>query len=77
MIWLLVGRTMKLVVISVISLWGGPTALGWTEKKLRQAGEELHLHDAWTIGHKALGTKLKNGRTVPNCIPIEILLKLH
>ena len=24
-------------------LWGGPTALGWTEKKLRQAGEEFEL----------------------------------
>ena len=52
-------------------LWGGPSALTWSEKKLRQAGEEFDLDDACTAGYKALGTKIKNGRTVPNCIPIE------
>ena len=52
-------------------LWGGEAALPWAEKKLRQAGEEFDLDDACTAGYKALGTKIKNGRTVPNCIPIE------
>ena len=52
-------------------LWGGPSALPWAEKKLRQAGEEFDLDDACTAGYKALGVKIKNGRTVPNCIPID------
>ena len=75
-------------------LWGGPSALPWAEKKLRQAGEEFDLEagtlpdynnevsgsliekefdldDACTAGYKALGVKIKNGRTVPNCIPID------
>ena len=52
-------------------LWGGEAALPWAEKKLRQAGEEFDLDDACTAGYKALGVKIKNGRTVPNCIPIE------
>ena len=50
-------------------LWGGEAALPWTEKKLRQAGEEFDLDEACQPGYKALGTKIKNGRTVPNCIP--------
>ena len=33
-------RTMMLVAISLIVLWGGPAALPWAEKNLRQAGEE-------------------------------------
>ena len=52
-------------------LWGGPTALGWAEKTLRQAGEEFDLDEACQPGYKALGTKQKNGRTVPNCIPAD------
>ena len=52
-------------------LWGGPEALPWSEKILRQAEDmsEFDLDDACTAGYKALGTKIKNGRTVPNCIP--------
>jgi hypothetical protein len=58
-------------------LWGGPSALPWAEKKLRQAGEEFvkeeynDLDDACQPGYKAIGLKTKNGRKVPNCVPIQ------
>lgn len=51
-------------------LWGGPAALPWAEKKLRQAGEEFEgLDDACWPGYVAIGTKMKDGREVPNCVP--------
>ena len=56
-------------------LWGGPAALSWSEKTLRQAGEEFvkqeyeGLEDACQEGYIAYGLKRKNGRLVPNCIP--------
>ena len=52
-------------------LWGGPEALPWAEKKLRQAGEEFadSLDDACWPGYVAIGTKMKDGREVPNCVP--------
>ena len=51
-------------------LWGGPAALPWAEKKLRQAGEEFEgLEDACWPGYEAIGTKIKDGREVPNCVP--------
>jgi hypothetical protein len=68
-------------------LWGGEAALPWAEKKLRQAGMEFKfgvinneglleqeyadLSDACQAGYKAIGLKMKNGRKVPNCVPIE------
>ena len=58
-------------------LWGGPSALSWAEKTLRQAGEEFvkeeyqDLDDACQPGYKAIGLKTKNGRKVPNCVPIQ------
>ena len=54
-------------------LWGGPEALPWAEKVLRQAegNNEFDLDEACQPGYKALGTKTKNGRTVPNCIPVD------
>ena len=54
-------------------LWGGPEALPWSEKILRQAEgmSEFDLDEACQPGYKALGTKTKNGRTVPNCIPVD------
>ena len=56
-------------------LWGGPAALPWTEKILRQAGEEFvkkefeGLEDACQSGYEAIGLKRKGGRLVPNCVP--------
>ena len=51
-------------------LWGGPAALPWAEKKLRQAGEEFaDLDDACWPGYISIGTKMKDGREVPNCVP--------
>jgi len=58
-------------------LWGGPSALPWAEKTLRQAGEVFvkdeynDLDDACQAGYKAIGLKTKNGRKVPNCVPIQ------
>jgi hypothetical protein len=68
-------------------LWGGPEALPWAEKKLRQADIEFSayavynnegslesyagLEDACQAGYKAIGLKTKNGRKVPNCVPEE------
>jgi len=57
-------------------LWGGPAALPWTEKILRQAGETFvkeeyaGLEDACQSGYEAIGLKRKRGRLVPNCVPI-------
>ena len=51
-------------------LWGGESALPWAEKVLRQAGEEFEgLDDACWPGYEAIGTKMKDGREVPNCVP--------
>jgi len=56
-------------------LWGGPSALSWAEKTLRQAGEEFvkdefeGLEDACQTGYIAYGLKRKRGRLVPNCVP--------
>jgi len=56
-------------------LWGGPSALPWAEKVLRQAGETFvkdefeGLEDACQPGYVAYGLKRKNGRLVPNCVP--------
>ena len=56
-------------------LWGGPAALPWTEKILRQAGETFvkeeyaDLEDACQTGYIAYGLKRKRGRLVPNCVP--------
>ena len=52
-------------------LWGGEAALPWAEKKLRQAGEEFDLDEACQPGYKAIGLKTKNGRKVPNCVPVD------
>jgi len=52
-------------------LWGGPAALPWAEKKLRQAGEEFDLDEACWPGYEAIGTKIKDGREVPNCVPVK------
>ncbi len=56
-------------------LWGGPAALPWAEKVLRMAGEELSQEEEFIdpnpcqAGYVAYGTKMKNGREVPNCVP--------
>jgi len=63
-------------------LWGGPAALSWAEKTLRQAGEEFvkdefeGLEDACQAGYIAYGLKRKRGRLVPNCVPKQKFTKL-
>lgn len=63
-------------------LWGGAEALPWAEKKLRQAGEELSNEDfiepnPCQEGYIAYGTKIKDGREVPNCVPKTNLSKVE
>jgi len=63
-------------------LWGGVEALPWAEKKLRQAGEELSNEDfiepnPCQEGYIAYGTKIKDGREVPNCVPKTNLSKVE
>jgi len=52
-------------------LWGGPAALPWAEKKLRQSGEEFITPNPCQAGYEAIGLKIKGGRKVPNCVPIK------
>jgi len=49
-------------------LWGGPDALPWAERKLKEIDIEFSLEDACWPGYEAIGTKMKDGREVPNCV---------
>lgn len=52
-------------------LWGGLAALGWSRNKLREIGE-LELDDnPCQPGYEMIGMKTKNGKQVPNCVPIK------
>ena len=56
-------------------LWGGPEALVWAEKILRRSedmSEFEGLEDACQPGYEAIGLKTKNGRKVPNCVPVKM-----
>lgn len=49
-------------------LWGGKAAKRWSESKLKEL-EELKA-PCWD-GYEMIGFKTKNGKKVPNCVPIE------
>lgn len=49
-------------------LWGGLAGKRWSESKLKEL-EELKA-PCWP-GYEQIGTKTKNGRKVPNCVPIK------
>lgn len=61
-------------------LWGGKSALAWSRSMLRKLGELDLVEEAmqkeqleapcWE-GYEMVGFKTKNGRRVPNCVPIE------
>lgn len=52
-------------------LWGGLAALGWSRNKLKELGE-LELDDnPCQPGYEMIGMKMKNGKKVPNCVPIK------
>ena len=37
--------------------------------RIREIAENLKKHNPCWAGYRPIGTKKKNGRTVPNCVP--------
>ena len=60
-------------------LWGGKAALRWSRSVLRELGEidlvekmiNEELKEPCWDGYEMIGYKMKNGRRVPNCVPIK------
>ena len=53
-------------------LWGGKAGLNWSRGKLRELGElDLNDDDPCQAGYEMIGFKMKNGKRVPNCVPIK------
>jgi TusA-related sulfurtransferase len=53
-------------------LWGGKAGLRWAGAKLRELDLlEASLKEPCQAGYEMIGFKIKNGRRVPNCVPIE------
>ena len=51
-------------------LWGGKAAKRWAEAKLKEL-DLIDLKKPCQAGYEQYGMKMKNGRLVPNCIPIK------
>ena len=51
-------------------LWGGKAGKRWAESKLKEL-DLIDLKAPCTAGYEQYGMKMKNGRLVPNCIPIK------
>ena len=53
-------------------LWGGKAGLRWAGSKLRELDLlEADLKEPCQAGYEMIGFKMKNGRRVPNCVPID------
>jgi len=53
-------------------LWGGKAGLRWAGAKLRELDLlEASLKEPCQAGYEMIGFKIKNGRRVPNCVPID------
>jgi hypothetical protein len=52
--------------------WGGDEGIAWAKRKLETIREEMLYDNPCQAGYVAYGTKIKDGRTVPNCIPQEM-----
>jgi len=56
-------------------LWGGQPALDWVDRILEREEKKDEnfedLEDACWEGYEPIGLKEKNGRLVPNCVPVE------
>jgi hypothetical protein len=53
-------------------LWGGKAGLRWAGSKLRELDLlEADLKEPCQAGYEMIGFKIKNGRRVPNCVPID------
>jgi len=51
-------------------LWGGKSAKRWAEAKLKDL-DLIDLEKPCQDGYEMIGVKTKNGRIVPNCVPIK------
>lgn len=49
--------------------WGSDAGIEWAQRKLEQIKNEMGLEDACYPGYEAIGTKMLDGREVPNCVP--------
>ena len=53
-------------------LWGGKAGLRWAGSKLRELDLlEASLKEPCQAGYEMIGFKMKNGKRVPNCVPIQ------
>ena len=53
-------------------LWGGKAGLRWAGSKLRELDLlEASLKEPCQAGYEMIGFKMKNGKRVPNCVPID------
>lgn len=53
-------------------LWGGKAGLRWAGSKLRELDLlEASLKEPCYDGYEMIGFKMKNGKRVPNCVPIK------
>jgi uncharacterized protein YuzE len=53
-------------------LWGGKAGLRWAGSKLRELDLlETDLKEPCYEGYEMIGFKMKNGKRVPNCVPIQ------
>lgn len=53
--------------------WGGTEGVDWAVKKLEQIDTEMAgLEDACWPGYESIGTKILNGKIVPNCVPVKM-----
>jgi len=55
-------------------LWGGKAGLRWASSKMRELDllkSVLDEDNPCQNGYEMVGFKMKNGRKVPNCVPIE------
>lgn len=51
-------------------LWGGKAGKRWAESKLKEL-DLIDLKKPCQAGYEMIGMKRKNGRLVPNCVPIK------
>ena len=49
--------------------WGGDEGVSYAQRKLKQLRKEMDLEEACWPGYEAIGTKIKRGKSVPNCVP--------
>jgi hypothetical protein len=53
-------------------LWGGKAGLRWAGEKLKELDlVEASLKEPCYEGYEMIGFKMKNGKRVPNCVPIK------